>query len=186
MSPFGDDGRRFRRGILVHGLLAMLPALDPEMRRGAALRYLAGKGASEEERTAITSEVLAVLEMREFAPLFIPESRAEVPLSVELPELGPGVRVSGQVDRLAVSSDAVLIADYKTNRPPPARVDDVAPFYLTQMALYRAALKRIYPQKRIECVLVWTDGPRLMQLPEALLEAETRQIGARFSSNVAP
>ena len=47
------------------------------------------------------------------------------------------------------------------------------------MALYRAALARIYPGKRIECALIWTVGPRLMKLPAALLDAEMAKIATR-------
>ncbi len=55
------------------------------------------------------------------------------------------VRVSGQVDRLVVTADAVLIADYKSNRPAPRRIEDVPPAYVRQLALYRAVLTRLYP-----------------------------------------
>ncbi len=54
-----------------------------------------------------------------------------------LPELGPGAQVNGRVDRLAITDTEVLILDFKTNRPPPSREDDVSPIYLAQMALYR-------------------------------------------------
>ena len=50
------------------------------------------------------------------------------------------MRVSGQIDRLAVTDDAVLIADFKTNRPPPKTAEETPALYLAQMALYRAAL----------------------------------------------
>ncbi len=64
----------------------------------------------------------------------------------------------------------MLVADYKTNRPPPARATDVAPLYLRQMAAYRAALRAVYPDRRVRCVLLWTDGPRSMPLDDALLD----------------
>ena len=47
--------------------------------------------------------------------------RAEVAFLAALPELGPGAQVNGRVDRLAVTDTEVLILDFKTNRPPPAR-----------------------------------------------------------------
>jgi ATP-dependent helicase/nuclease subunit A len=50
------------------------------------------------------------------------------------------------------------------------------------MALYRAALAKIFPAKRIACALVWTEGPRLMRLPDALMEAEIAAIRARLDS----
>ena len=40
---------------------------------------------------------------------------------------------------------AVLIADYKTNRPAPQRIEDVPRAYVRQLALYRAVLGRALP-----------------------------------------
>jgi ATP-dependent helicase/nuclease subunit A len=74
------------------------------------------------------------------------------------------VAVSGQVDRLVVTADAVLIADYKTNRPAPTRIEDVPPAYVTQLALYRAVLACLYPDRVIRAALVWTDVPDLMEI----------------------
>ena len=97
---------------------------------------------------------------------FAPGSRAEAPLAALVNERV----IVGQIDRLVVTDKAVIVVDYKTNRPPPKRVDDVAAAYLTQMAAYRAALARIYPDRPVRCALLWTDGPRLMELPDALLD----------------
>jgi ATP-dependent helicase/nuclease subunit A len=38
------------------------------------------------------------------------------------------------------------------------------------MAAYRMALADIFPDRTIRCLLVWTDGPRIMELPPALLD----------------
>ena len=104
--------------------------------------------------------------------MFGPGSRAEVPL-VGLIEGRDGPQiVSGQVDRLVVSEDAVLIIDYKTNRPPPASESDVPAVYLRQMASYRAVLRRIHPQRRIDCFLLWTVGPRVMRLGAGALAGD--------------
>ena len=70
----------------------------------------------------------------------------------------------------AQTDEAVRIVDYKTNRPPPNDARDVPPIYLRQMAAYRAVLREIYPLLTIRCALLWTDGPRLMQISEELLE----------------
>jgi ATP-dependent helicase/nuclease subunit A len=50
------------------------------------------------------------------------------------------------------------------------------------MALYREALAKIFPGRRIACALVWTDGPRLMRLPDARMDAEIGHIRARLDS----
>jgi ATP-dependent helicase/nuclease subunit A len=79
--------------------------------------------------------------------------------------------IAGQIDRLCVADETVHIVDYKTNRPPPTDPVAVAPVYLRQMAAYRAVIRKIYPGKSISCALLWSDGPRLMALPEALLDS---------------
>ena len=63
----------------------------------------------------------------------------------------------------------VLIVDFKTNRPAPRTPQETAQPYLWQMAAYRAALGKIYPNRSICCGLLWTEEPRLMELPESLL-----------------
>ena len=79
-------------------------------------------------------------------------------------------RVSGQVDRLAVTQASVLIADFKTDRPAPRRIEDVPPAYVRQLALYRAVLKNLYPDKPVRAALIWTEVPDLMELSAAALD----------------
>src|SRR6516162_9647392 len=124
---------------------------------------------SAEERETIVGQILLLLEDPRFAQLFLPGSRAEVAIVGRLH--GGTLAVSGQVDRLAVTSDSVLIADYKTNRPAPRRLADVPPAYVSQLALYRAVLGELYPGKRIRAALVWTDVPDLMEISETSLDA---------------
>ena len=98
-----------------------------------------------------------------------PGSRAEVPVVGRFTHNGREIAVSGQVDRLAVTANAVLIADYKTNRPAPRDLEKV-PAYVAQLALYRAVLTRLYPGRTIRAALVWTDVPDLMEVSAAALD----------------
>ncbi|MGE5269794.1 MAG: PD-(D/E)XK nuclease family protein, partial [Thiohalocapsa sp.] len=108
----------------------------------------------------------------EFAQLWGPQARAEVSVVGFIPGAQPtgGHALSGQIDRLLVTQERVLIVDFKTVRPAPAREEEVPSLYLQQLATYRAALARIYPGRRIEGALLWTDGPRLMPISAALLD----------------
>ena len=121
---------------------------------------------------ALIAETMAVLETSEFVSLFAPGSRAEVPIT----GLVQGHAISGQVDRLAVTMDAVWIVDYKTNRPPPRRAKDVDMAYVFQMALYRAALTSIYPRHQIRALLLWTDGPFTLELTPKQMDQALAQI----------
>ncbi len=171
-SPLGSDsGARFRRGLLIHRLLQSLPDLAPAARVAAGRAYLASPlhGLAPAAREEILGEVLKVLQAPDLAPLFGPGSRAEVPLA-GLVETAAGMQaISGQVDRLLIESDSVTLVDYKSQRPAPERPEDVPIIYLKQMAAYRSLLSRIYPGRAIRSFLLWTDGPRLMPLEDALL-----------------
>ena len=168
-SPLADvDGERFRRGTLIHTLLELLPEVPADRRTEAALAYLERPvhGLTQADRDEIARETLAVLDDPEFADLFGPGSLAEVPVT----GLVGGKALAGQIDRLVVTPEAVLIVDYKTHRPPPKSVEAVPVVYLRQMAAYRAVLSRIYADRPIRCALLWTDGPRLMPLDDAIIQ----------------
>lgn len=179
LSPFSDNAR-FQRGLLVHALLSNLPEARKDSRREIGLQFLRLRGVSNEEAAMLIGETLGVLDDPRFAAAFADGSRAEVAIVADLPELGAGARVNGRVDRLALGDDRVLIIDYKTNRPPPTRQEDVADLYRTQMALYRAAAQKIFPGRQIVCGLVWTDGPTLMELSNEMLDNELVRIRARL------
>jgi ATP-dependent helicase/nuclease subunit A len=171
----GERDKALRRGTLYHRLLQSLPDIAPERRAEAADRFLARahKDFTQAERDAMRGKVLAVLGHETFQPLFVPGSRAEVPVAGRFPG-SPPIAVSGQIDRLAITADEVLIADYKTNRPAPNRLVDDHP-YVRQLALYRAVLSRIYPDKRVRAALVWTEVPVLMELSAEQLDAALGQ-----------
>jgi ATP-dependent helicase/nuclease subunit A len=161
------------RGSLTHRLMQTLPNISREKRLDAARDYLAraGDALSPEERARIAAQALHVTEHPRFAELFGPDSRAEVPIVGKLVLNGERVRVSGQIDRLVVARDAVLIADYKTDRAPPSRIEDCPEAYVRQLALYRAVLAKLYPDRPIRAALVWTEVPELMELSAAALDA---------------
>jgi ATP-dependent helicase/nuclease subunit A len=156
------------RGRLVHRLLQSLPDLPEEAREAAARRFLAhpGHGLDSHGQRALLDEVLTLLRDPGFAAIFRADARVEAPLAGRV-----GQRlVVGQVDRLLVTDTAVLVVDYKTNRPPPREVKDVDAAYLDQMALYRGLLQQVFPGRHVQAALVWTHTGRLMPLPDSLLD----------------
>jgi len=163
-APLG----RFRRGNLIHRLLERLPDIAPVERTEAARRMLSReRDLDEDARVEMTTAALSILDDARFAPVFGPGSRPEVALTGSV----GGISVSGRMDRLVITSERVLVIDFKTNRPAPDRIEDADPAYVLQMAVYVSVLARLYPERTVEAALVWTDGPRLMAVPASLMDA---------------
>lgn len=161
---------RYRRGELVHKLLQILPDLAPDQRPSAARRLLAAeRDLTDEQREEMAAAAFGVLDDARFSAVFGPGSRAEVALAGTSIHLPKGLAVSGRVDRLVVDESRVLVVDYKTNRPSPDRIEDADPAYLAQMAVYAAVLREVFPGRAVEAALVWTDGPKLMPVPEKVM-----------------
>ncbi len=150
------------RGTAMHRLLQALPDVASGQRHDAARRYVEAIGHTwpEHEREAMLASVSQLLDDRRFAPIFSANSRAEVQVMGTV-EIGGAKRsVSGKIDRLAVTAEAVTIVDFKTGRAPEG---DAAPFeHLAQVALYRALLAPLYPDRHIETALIYTAGPTLV------------------------
>jgi ATP-dependent helicase/nuclease subunit A len=166
------------RGTLAHRLLQALPDIPPARRAAAAGDYLGRAGASlpAEDREIIAEQVMLVLDDKRFYELYGANSRAEVPIVGRIRIGGKTMRVSGQIDRLAVTQGAVLIADFKSDRPAPRRIEEVPPDYVRQFALYRAVLQKLYPDRPVRAALIWTEVPDLMELSAGMLDAALAQV----------
>jgi ATP-dependent helicase/nuclease subunit A len=167
--------RALQRGTLVHRLLQSLPDVAAGRRRNAALGFLArnADGWSEEEQAALASQVLGLIADPRFTAVFAAGSRAEASIVGRLDRPGqPKALVSGQIDRLVVTPNEVLIVDFKTNHTPPQTAAEAPKGYIRQLALYRALLARLYPQLPVRAALLWTETPEIMELSASALDAE--------------
>lgn len=154
----------FTRGRIIHRLLQSLPDIQDDKRTETAKRFLSHPHhhLDHSRQDEILDEVLRLLQNENFAPLFGPNSRAEVPLAGKV----NGKNFSGQVDRMVVLDREIWIVDYKTNRPPPSDASGIPDDYRQQMEAYRAIMGPIYPTHKIRCFLLWTYAPVVMELPE--------------------
>ncbi len=167
-----------KRGEAVHALLEHLPDAPPEARadRAAALLAQLAGWADADARAAMTAEALAAMALPEAAPFFAPGAMAELSVAVTL----GAARAVGRIDRLAIAPDAVRAVDFKTDAAPPDAPEAVAEAYMRQMAVYRAALRRLYPERAVSVALLWTAAPRLMPMPDALLDAALGRLTAQI------
>jgi ATP-dependent helicase/nuclease subunit A len=175
ISPLAQpDTAGFRRGAHIHRLLQSLPGLPVELRDKRAKAYLSlkGHGLSPAIQNEIAKTVMRLLNDHTFSTVFAPESLAEIPVAARV-RLSGGriIPIVGRIDRLIIRPDQVFILDFKSNRPPPQTPRDVESSYIRQLALYRRAMLQLFPDKAVRAALLWTEGPKIMELPEALMES---------------
>jgi ATP-dependent helicase/nuclease subunit A len=155
-----------RRGRQIHLLLEHLPGqADPEV----AARRLLETGpdkASAEEIPELFNQAMRNLTMH--PEIFAGSALAEVDISANLPSLD-GMAILGAIDRLIVSPDMVQAIDFKTNANVPNSPDETPEGLLRQMGAYLEGLEAIYPDRKIEVAILWTETCELMVLPHAIV-----------------
>jgi ATP-dependent helicase/nuclease subunit A len=150
------------RGTWIHHLLELLPAVSPDARSAAADQWLEkSAGVTDASvREEVVKLVCAILSDPRFSALFGPGSLGEAPLAATLPD---GRVIAGTVDRLLVTDEDVAVIDFKTGRVPPTDAD-IPAGHRAQMAAYTQALQVIFPGRRVSASLLYTTGPRLIEL----------------------
>jgi ATP-dependent helicase/nuclease subunit A len=151
------------RGTLLHLLLEHLPTVDPADWPALAADLV----PDPTQMPDLLAEATAVLTAPHLAPLFGPDSLAEVDITADLPQ----GRMLGSIDRLIVTPDRVTAIDYKSNRVVPTAPDQVPEGLLRQLGAYAFGLHQIYPDHRIETAILWTRTATLMPLDRDIVSA---------------
>jgi ATP-dependent helicase/nuclease subunit A len=153
-----------RRGDLLHRLWQFLPEIPEGEREARAGNFLqsAASDLPEAERRKLSAEALALLANPVMAPLFGARSLPEVSFLSREPKRNS--ETGGRIDRLFEKDGEIILVDYKTDAAPPQSADQVPERYRRQLALYREAVARIYPGRRIRALLVYSAGPLVHEL----------------------
>lgn len=148
------------RGILIHRFFEYLPQLPEDRLYRAACQMVEKEGLILSEWEKDIQATLQILRDPVFKDIFGPNSLPEVPISGSI----DGTPFQGRIDRLLVTSDTVTIIDYKTDRKPPSRLEDVPHGYVKQLESYAVALRSIYPNHEVRKILLWTTGPLVQEI----------------------
>jgi ATP-dependent helicase/nuclease subunit A len=151
-----------QRGTWIHQLLERLPSVDPARRRATADRWLERSAGltDPDARREIVEEVCGIIADSRFSTLFGEGSLGEAPLAATL---GDGRVIAGTVDRLFVEDQRVSVIDFKTGRVP-ASDGDIPAAHRAQMGAYVDALRIIFPGREIRAALLYTAGPKLIEV----------------------
>lgn len=154
------------RGTVIHLLLEQLSKHPRSDRKTISNNILEGHDTLEKQDLFAHAE--RVLDAPELQFLFDGNALSEVAISAQLAEL-QGHHISGAIDRLLIEPDRILAVDFKSNHRVPTRPEDTPEGILRQMGAYRAALAQIYPDRRIETAIIWTETAEFMPLPHDIV-----------------
>lgn len=167
LAPFkrtrGEAARE--RGVRLHRVLQFLDGDTTRDQLNALVAHIAPDWPLEEQQRA-ASEVWKLYEAERW--LWQHPGQAEANISGSISIGGASYPVFGQIDRLVVTTDTVVVLDYKTGRDVPESAALVGEGYLLQLKLYQALLETLYPDKRVRPAIVWTANARFMWLDEAV------------------
>ncbi|MGL5839587.1 MAG: double-strand break repair helicase AddA [Sphingorhabdus sp.] len=155
------------RGKLIHGLIERIdPNRLDRFESDAAQWLLARDRDLRHDHAAIIAQIRDLLSNSAWSSIFSKASRAEVPIAAVLGE----TVIAGRLDRLLVEKDYVRIVDFKTTRRVPSNVSDIARSVLRQMAYYKAAVEKIFPDRPVSVALLYTHAPMIVELSATDLE----------------
>lgn len=159
-STGGKAGANIR-GVRIHRVLQFLTATSDDAHIQQLLQ-LAAPEWDDKTRAQAEQEIRALHQRERW--LWEHPGHAEVSIGGTV----DGQMFSGQIDRLVMTPDAVIVVDYKTGSHVPARPESAPASYILQLKVYKALLQPLYPQKEIRCALLWTSVPSLMRMDGAM------------------
>ncbi|WP_370931344.1 double-strand break repair helicase AddA [Bartonella sp. DGB1] len=157
------------RGIIIHKLLQYLPMIDKNKHEEAAKNYIKNYAInwSQTQQQSIITSVLKLLNDPEYNYIFSKNSKAEVPIRGELLINGSKKQISGLIDRIIIEDNNLLLIDYKTSFCP-STIEDIPIAHIAQLALYEKIVQPLYPDKKIDVILIYTQVPKSYNITENL------------------
>ena len=131
------------------------------------------------EHEALANKAIAILGRREFAHLFGPDSRAEVPFLADASRDGTPVRLAGRIDRLVVEPRRVLVVDFKSDATATPDPKSVPPAYRMQLSIYALVATQLFPGRQVDAAILWTSLESLLELPGEVLAEAARSFTMR-------
>jgi ATP-dependent helicase/nuclease subunit A len=160
------------KGTAIHLLLERSDWIDHERFDDTAQKILRAEGIvlNDGDLSDALKQARSVISEPEFAYLFQPDVLKEVSFSTPASVNGHD-RIHGIIDRLVVRPDSVCVVDFKSNAIIPERPEDIPTGLLDQMRAYYLAAASLYPDRRVECAILWTAAPSLMPIPHNIVTA---------------
>ncbi len=163
------------RGTALHALLQFMPRFDrAERDKLAAQALLTLMPNHAQLHQEMIAQAHSILDHQDFADLFGPNSRGEVAVAADIDFEDKPSRITGRIDRLLVKDDEVLIVDFKSDANPPTDIEQIPRNYRTQLMRYRAALRNQFPNRPINCAILWTENAQIFKIIDSDFQSDTK------------
>ncbi|MBV0899518.1 MAG: UvrD-helicase domain-containing protein [Wolbachia endosymbiont of Fragariocoptes setiger] len=136
-----EKNKNCTRGKVIHSILQYIPKIEKQRRKIWVKKYL----ENTDDKDEIYEKIIAFDE--KYGHL---EGQSEVTLGGMIDNKSIIVRL----DRLCVVKDKVIIIDYKSHRNiSPSLLEEIK----IQMHTYKVLVQKIYPNKPVECLVIWIE-----------------------------
>ncbi|MDR1139497.1 MAG: UvrD-helicase domain-containing protein [Rickettsiales bacterium] len=137
----------YTRGLIIHSILQYMPKVEKDRRKNWVRKYLDNMN-TREDKDEIYNKILAFNEKYDY--LFDLEGKSEITLSGTI----NGKPMLVRLDRLCITQDKAIIIDYKSHRNVSvSSLNEIK----KQMSIYKTLVQEIYPNKQVECVVIWVE-----------------------------
>ncbi len=145
-----------QRGVVIH---RMIERLVSDSDRDRAKQRLWREFAANVEGDWLLGcwrEACAVVDTPEFRRFFDPHLYDDARNEVSILYRADGRESVGVVDRLIFRGDRLVLIDYKTHRVEPSEIPALVTLYTPQLRRYADGLRRLWPARPVEAVLLFT------------------------------
>ncbi|MFL6711692.1 MAG: PD-(D/E)XK nuclease family protein, partial [Sulfurifustis sp.] len=155
-----------QRGVVIHRMLERLTTIDTTRER-ARLQVWHEFGAELETDwlEACWNEACAVIDTPALAHFFDGHRYDEARNEVAVLYHANGNSVMGIIDRLLIAPDRLVLVDYKTDRTESGDFSALVSRYTPQLRLYAEGVRRLWPGRSIEAVLLFTQARMSVSVP---------------------
>ncbi|MFP3036008.1 MAG: UvrD-helicase domain-containing protein [Wolbachia sp.] len=137
----------YARGLIIHSILQYMPKIEKDRRKNWVRKYLDNIN-TREDKDEIYKKILAFNEKYDY--LFDLEGKSEITLSGTI----DGEPILVRLDRLCITQDKAIIIDYKSHRSVSvSSLNEIK----KQMSIYKTLVQEIYPNKQVECGVIWVE-----------------------------
>ncbi|WP_264686447.1 MULTISPECIES: UvrD-helicase domain-containing protein [unclassified Wolbachia] len=144
----------YARGLIIHSILQYMPKIEKDRRKNWVRKYIDSINTSE-DKDEIYSKILTFNEKYDY--LFDLEGKSEISLSGTI----DGKPVLVRLDRLCITEDKAIIIDYKSHHNVSISSSNEIK---KQMLIYKTLVQEVYPDKQVECVVIWMEDLTLQSL----------------------